>query len=78
MVASKYLYDEGVDEEVYNDEWAESAHMELEDLNELERHFLSAMDWSLFVKPQDFRHVLLGIEQRRVPLAISFTLLDTL
>ena len=43
MVASKYLYDEGIDEEVFNDEWAESAKMEVEDLNELERHFLQAI-----------------------------------
>ena len=43
MVASKYLYDEGVDEEVFNDEWAKSAGLELKDLNELERDFLSAI-----------------------------------
>ena len=27
MVASKYLYDEGEDEEVFNDEWAKSGNM---------------------------------------------------
>ncbi len=43
MMASKYLYDEGVDEEVFNDEWAESANMDLEQLNELERDFLNAI-----------------------------------
>ncbi len=43
MMASKYLYDEGVDEEVFNDEWAESANMDLQQLNELERNFLSAI-----------------------------------
>ncbi len=42
-MASKYLYDEGVDEEVFNDEWAESANMDLQQLNELERNFLSAI-----------------------------------
>ena len=43
MVASKYLYDEGVDEEVFNDEWAKSANLDLKDLNELERDFLNAI-----------------------------------
>ena len=43
MMASKYLYDEGVDEEVFNDEWAESAKQELSDVNEMEKEFLTAM-----------------------------------
>ncbi|XP_064646415.1 protein CNPPD1-like [Lineus longissimus] len=64
MVASKYLYDEGVDEEVFNDEWAESAKMENEDLNLLERNFLGAMDWNLFARPNDFTDVLKKIEKR--------------
>ena len=43
MMASKYLYDEGVEEEVFNDEWAESANMDIDQLNELERNFLKAI-----------------------------------
>ena len=43
LVASKYLYDNGTDEEVYNDEWAESANMEVCDINQLERQFLNAL-----------------------------------
>jgi hypothetical protein len=43
MVASKYLYDVQEDEGVYNDEWASSAKMELEELNRLEIAFLNAM-----------------------------------
>ena len=43
MMASKFLYDEGIDDEVFNDEWAASADMENEDVNELEREFLSAI-----------------------------------
>lgn len=43
MMASKYMYDEGVDEEVFNDEWAEAANMELDEVNQMERDFLSAM-----------------------------------
>ena len=43
MVASKFLYDEGVEEEVFNEEWAESAAMETADVNQLERDFLKAI-----------------------------------
>jgi len=49
MMASKFLHDEGEDDSVLNEEWATSAHMELEELNELERNFLAALvcptDW---------------------------------
>lgn len=43
MMASKFIYDEGVDDEVFNDEWAAAADLETEDINELERQFLSAI-----------------------------------
>jgi hypothetical protein len=43
MMASKFLYDEGVDEEVFNDEWANSGDVETEDVNQLELDFLSAI-----------------------------------
>lgn len=43
MVASKYLYDDGEEDEVFNDEWATSSAMLLSDLNEAEKIFLSAI-----------------------------------
>lgn len=43
MMASKYLYDEGVDEEVFNDEWAENAGLEKEEVNNMELDFLNAL-----------------------------------
>lgn len=49
MVASKYLYDNGTDDEVFNDEWAESANMEVPDINQLERQFLNAMVCSVYL-----------------------------
>lgn len=64
MVASKYLYDEGIEEEVFNDEWAESAKMETSDINLLERNFLSAIDWSLFTDTGDFESMLNIMEHR--------------
>ena len=43
MVASKYLYDEGEEEEVFNDEWGTAGGVAVPTLNALERGFLSAM-----------------------------------
>jgi len=43
MMASKFLHDEGEEESVVNEEWATSAHMDVKELNELERNFLTAL-----------------------------------
>lgn len=43
MVASKFLNDEGEIDEVINSDWANSAKMELSELNQLERQFLQAI-----------------------------------
>ncbi|XP_060079434.1 protein CNPPD1-like [Ylistrum balloti] len=64
MMASKFLYDEGIDDEVFNDEWAASADLETEEVNEMERQFLSAIDWQLFVKPNEFYDILHDLERR--------------
>lgn len=49
MVASKFLYDDGVEDEVYNDAWAKAADLEVSALNREERRFLGAINWNLFV-----------------------------
>ncbi|XP_062612525.1 protein CNPPD1-like [Saccostrea cucullata] len=64
MMASKFLYDEGVEDEVFNDEWAASADLETEDINEMERKFLSAIDWQLYVNETEFYQVLQQVERR--------------
>ncbi|XP_077997504.1 protein CNPPD1-like [Glandiceps talaboti] len=64
MLASKYLYDEGEEEEMYNDEWADAAGLDVDTVNEMERDFLSAINWNLFVKPIDFFIFLHRIETR--------------
>lgn len=43
LVASKYLYDDGEEDEVFNDEWATSAAIALQDLNQAELEFLTAI-----------------------------------
>jgi len=63
MVASKYLYDEGIDEEVFNDEWAQSGGIDIDDINELERNFLNAIDWDLFVRAEHWWNTLFSVER---------------
>ena len=43
MIASKFLNDDGEEDEVINAEWATSAKLDLSKLNELEREFLQAI-----------------------------------
>lgn len=64
MMASKYLYDEGVDEEVFNDEWAENAGLETKEINDMEMDFLQAVDWELFVHKEDFKRAMYEVERR--------------
>nr|CAG4639180.1 EOG090X069C [Daphnia magna]SVE82495.1 EOG090X069C [Daphnia magna] len=64
MVASKFLNDEGEEDEVINSEWANSAKIDLSNLNQIERQFLQAIEWRLFVDDQDFAETLARIEFR--------------
>lgn len=64
MVASKYLYDEGEDEEVFNDEWAKAGSKTVNDVNKLEMEFLASIDWSLFISNQDFLDFVNRVESR--------------
>jgi hypothetical protein len=64
MMASKFLYDEGEEDSVVNDEWAASSHMEVDELNQLERNFLAAMDWELYVNMDEFWASLSAAEQQ--------------
>lgn len=54
MVASKYLYDDGEEDEVFSDEWAMSAAVPLSDFIQAEKEFLVAIDWNLFVDADAF------------------------
>ncbi|KAM9305041.1 protein CNPPD1 [Gastrophryne carolinensis] len=64
MVASKYLYDEGEEEEVFNDEWGAAGRLDTQTVNTLEMNFLRAIDWSLYTRPRDFYKVLQWLEGR--------------
>ena len=43
MVASKFLQDDGEEDEVFNAEWAKSGYLTLPQMNLLEREFLNAI-----------------------------------
>ncbi|XP_025047323.1 protein CNPPD1 [Alligator sinensis] len=64
MVASKYLYDEGEEEEVFNDEWGAAGHVDVRTMNTLEMNFLRAIDWSLYTNPKEVFEVLSWLEGR--------------
>ncbi|XP_057304123.1 protein CNPPD1-like [Hydractinia symbiolongicarpus] len=54
LVATKFLHDEGEEEEIFNNEWAEAAGLAVSTVNKLEREFLDAMNWNAYVSPSDF------------------------
>lgn len=62
LVASKFLYDNGEDDEVFNTEWACSANIDVKDLNSMEREFLAALNWEVFVKPSEFFNLVREVE----------------
>ena len=66
MIASKFLYDEGMSDEVYNDEWAISGQVDIDYINKLEAEFLSAIQWEVFAKKREFCCKLLLLEARFV------------
>merc|ERR1711981_647994 len=62
MVASKFLHDDGEEDEVFNDEWASSGGIDTKELNRLEVKFLAAMDWRIFVDDTEFQTTLSRLE----------------
>merc|ERR1719319_1237225 len=63
MVASKFLNDDGEEDEVFNDEWAKSGQMDVKEFNRLEVEFLGAIDWNVNVTTSDFDSALQRVEQ---------------
>ena len=49
MLASKYLFDDGTEKNVVNEEWAEDFGIENEEINALEIDFLNAMVFLLII-----------------------------
>jgi len=63
MVASKYLHDDGEEDEVFNEEWATSGGLSRKQLNRLEIEFLTSIDWRLHVTPAEFEKTATSIER---------------
>jgi len=63
MVASKYLHDDGEEDEVFNEEWAASGGVSRKELNRLEIEFLTSIDWKLHVTPMEFERMASTIER---------------
>lgn len=49
MVSSKFLHDDGEEDEVFVDEWASSGGISIKELVQLEKEFLAAINWKVFV-----------------------------
>ncbi|VDD96540.1 unnamed protein product [Enterobius vermicularis] len=62
VIASKFLHDGGLEEFVYNDEWAASASTSLNRVNELELKILDILSWDVSVSGKDFERVLYEAE----------------
>jgi len=73
MVASKFLFDDGTEDECYNDDWACGVGMKLDKLNKLEIDFLNALNWNLNVPKEEFHSELESIESELSKLQMSRT-----
>ena len=71
LVASKLLHDDGEEDEVFNEEWANSAGMEKKDLNKLEIDFLSNIDWNCHVSPKQFEKMTDRLERSVIERQIN-------
>uniref|UniRef100_A0A915ENY8 Protein CNPPD1 n=1 Tax=Ditylenchus dipsaci TaxID=166011 RepID=A0A915ENY8_9BILA len=60
---SKYLNDAGMDDFVWNDEWASSSGFTLAKVNELELKLLDELDWNILVSENLFNNAFHSIEQ---------------
>ncbi|KAF5307954.1 hypothetical protein FQR65_LT06521 [Abscondita terminalis] len=63
MVSSKFLHDDGEEDEVFIDEWASSGGISTKELAQLEKEFLAAIDWKIFVQENLFWKKLGEIEK---------------
>lgn len=63
MVATKFLQDDGEEDGVINEEWAMSAGISTSHLNQLEREFLDAIEWEIYVSEEAFWTRLRGLER---------------
>ncbi|EDV26949.1 Protein CNPPD1 [Trichoplax sp. H2] len=66
LIATKYLIDEGEENEIWNDEWAKAANFEIDRVVQLERIFLNRIKWNLFISPATFHKYTARLEARMI------------
>jgi RNase H-fold protein (predicted Holliday junction resolvase) len=54
LVASKYLHDDGELDSAINSEWAAAYGISLKLINQMEKDYLSAMNWEFFISDEEF------------------------
>jgi len=72
LLASKYLVDEGEDDEIYNDEWADLIDYSVEQVNSMEKSILKQMDWELFVSEKEFWNFTKRLTERITRKKVKF------
>ncbi|XP_056632204.1 protein CNPPD1 [Diorhabda sublineata] len=84
MVSCKFLFDDGEGDEVFLDEWAISGNIPIKDLIKLEKEFLNAIKWNIFVSKSKFYEKLkeiestLALKQGKQRNFFTYTELETL
>lgn len=64
LLANKYLFDQGEDDYIYNDEWAASASLPLSSVNKSELRLLQSLNWNLKVTADQFEAMLEQMETK--------------
>jgi hypothetical protein len=54
LLATKFLIDEGENEELYNSDWAKASRMSIKEINALEKKFLNRLNWELYISSDEF------------------------
>ncbi|XP_050532654.1 uncharacterized protein LOC126900766 [Daktulosphaira vitifoliae] len=54
LVASKYLHDDGELDSAINSEWAIAYGISLKEINQMEKEYLSAMNWQFYISKEEF------------------------
>ncbi len=54
LLASKFLIDEGENEELYNSDWAKASNMSIKEINSLEKRLLNRLNWELYISSDEF------------------------
>jgi len=63
ILATKFLNDCGLDEFIWNDEWAEIAKTNQKNLNKIELRLLDNLDWDIMITPEQFDDAIETIER---------------